>query len=309
MTAPDAAEAAPRLSIVVLSWNTVDLLDACLASLRAVADELPFEVVVVDNDSADGSADMVAERYGEFTLVRNPRNDGYAIGNNIGAERARGEYLMTLNSDTEVPPGALSALVAFLDEHAQHGICAPRLDHPDGTPQLSCKRFPTLKTAVFFDTVFDRWFPKNREIPRYFMADFDHTTNRDVDQPPGAALVIRRALWEELGGFDPDLWLFFNDVDLCRRAKALGWQVAYVADVRILHHEGKSTGKFPEMGAIWHRNRLAYYRKTFGRRGAWTAKVMTAIRAWEEKRKLRASGAPQEAIDRVGEVAREVWRG
>lgn len=306
---PPPQDAAPRLSIVVLSWNTVELLAACLASLRAVAEELPFEVIVVDNDSADGSADMVAAEFPEFTLVRNPRNDGYAIGNNLGAERARGEYLMTLNSDTEVPPGALTTLVGFLDDHPDHGVCAPRLDHPDGTPQLSCKRFPTLKTAVFFDTVFERWFPKNREIPRYFMADFDHTTSRDVDQPPGAALVVRRALWLELGGFDSDLWLFFNDVDLCRRASALGWKVAYVADARILHHEGRSTRQFPEMGAIWHRNRLAYYRKTFGWRGAWTAKVMSAIRGWEELRRLKRSGAPPEALERVRAVVREVWRG
>ncbi len=300
---------APRLSIVVLSWNTVDLLRACLASLRAVAGELPFEVIVVDNDSADDSADMVAAEFDEFRLIRNGQNDGYAIGNNIGAREAIGDYVMTLNSDTEVPPGALTTLVTFLDDHPGHGICAPRLDHPDGTPQLSCKTFPTLRTAFFFDTIFDRKFPKNKEIPRYFMADFDHTTSRDVDQPPGAALVIRRELWETLGGFDPALWLFFNDVDLCRRAHERGWKVAYIAEARILHHEGKSTSQFPEFGAIWHKNRLAYFRKTYGWRGTWTAKIMTAIRGWEEVRTMKKNEQPQEAIDRIKEVVREVWRG
>jgi len=193
-SAPDGT-APPRLSIVVLSWNTRELLAACLASLRAVSGELPFETIVVDNASADGSADMVAARFPEVRLVRNAVNEGYAIGNNTGAGFARGDLLLLLNSDTEVRPGALSTLVAFLDAHPGHGACAPRLDNPDGTPQKSCKTFPTLAICVFFDTCFDRWFPDNRVIPRYFMEDFDHLATRDVDQPPGAAFLVRRALW------------------------------------------------------------------------------------------------------------------
>jgi N-acetylglucosaminyl-diphospho-decaprenol L-rhamnosyltransferase len=303
----DRAGPAPRLSIVVLSWNTRELLAACLASLRAVSGELPLQLIVVDNASEDGSADMVAERFPEAHLVRNPRNDGYAIGNNLGAALARGEHLLLLNSDTEVAPGVLPALVAFLDSHPGHGACAPRLVHPDGTPQRSCKTFPTLRTAVFFDTIFDRWFPGNRVLPWYFMKSFDHLSSRDVDQPPGAAFLVRRALWEELGGFDPELWLFFNDVDLCRRLHERGHRIAYVAEVAILHHEGQSTSQFPAMGAIWHRNRLSYYRKTFGWRGALVARVMSTLRGWEEARRLKREGAPQEARRAVWAAVRSVW--
>ncbi len=298
---------APRVSIVVLSWNTRDLLAACLASLPGPGAEPTAEVIVVDNASSDGSADMVAARFPRVTLVRNPRNDGYALGNNLGAERARGEFLLLLNSDTEVRPGALAALVAFLDARPGHGACAPRLDNPDGTPQPSCKTFPTLATAVFFDTCFDRWFPANRVIPRYFMRDFDHASTRDVDQPPGAAFLVRSALWRQLGGFDPELWLFFNDVDFCRRLRAAGHAVAYVAEARVLHHEGRSTRQFPEFGAVWHRNRLAYYRKAFGWRGALVARVMSTVRGAEEARKLRAAGAPREARQAVWAAVRSVW--
>lgn len=308
----DRGSSGPLLSIVVLSWNTSDLLAACLASLRAVRSEVDFEVIVVDNDSSDDSADRVAREFPEMTLVRNARNDGYAIGNNIGAGHARGEYVLLLNSDTEVGPGALSTLVGFLVTHPEHGACAPRLDYPDGTPQLSCKTFPTLMTAVFFDTAFDRWFPDNRTLARYFMRDFDHTTSRDVDQPPGAAFLVRRPLWEALGGFDPELWLFFNDVDLCRRIhercdRRLGWRVAYVAEARILHHEGASTSQFPEFGGIWHRNRMAYYRKAFGARGALLARLMTTWRGVEEVRTLRRNGAPAEARRQIWRAVREVW--
>ncbi|MGQ0553790.1 MAG: glycosyltransferase family 2 protein [Planctomycetota bacterium] len=302
--------AAPRVSVVVLSWNTRELLAACLRSLRAAAPEAgpgACEVIVVDNASADGSADLVARDFPEVQLVRNPQNDGYAIGNNLGAARARGQYLFLLNSDTEVRPGALGTLLNFLDRHPGHAGCAPRLDRPDGTPQPSCKRFPTLGVAVFYDTLFERWFPRNRVLPRYEMRDFDHTSSRDVDQPPGAALLLRRALWEQLGGFDPELWLFFNDVDLCRRLTVAGHKLAYVAEARILHHEGASTGQFPEFGAIWHKNRFAYYRKTFGWRGALVARLMTTLRGAEEARRLRRAAAPPEARRAVWKAVRAVW--
>ncbi|HZM00566.1 MAG TPA: glycosyltransferase family 2 protein [Planctomycetota bacterium] len=298
---------APRVSVVVLSWNTRELLAACLTSLRKEAADVPLEVIVVDNASADGSADLVAQQYAEVVLLRNARNEGYAIGNNQGVARARADYVLLLNSDTEVRPGAIGTLARFLDTHPGHGACAPRLERPDGTPQPSCKTFPTLLTAVFYDTVFDRWFPHNATLPRYEMRDFDHLSSRDVDQPPAAALLVRRALWEQLGGFDPELWLFYNDVDFCRRLREAGHAIAYVAEARVLHHEGKSTAQFPEFGAIWHRNRLSYYRKTFGWRGTAVARVMTLVRGVEEVRKLRRAGAPPEARAAVWRAVRAVW--
>jgi GT2 family glycosyltransferase len=162
---------------------------------------------------------------------------------------------------------------------------------------------------VFFDTWFGRKFPGNRAIPRYFMADFDHLSSRDVDQPPGAAFLVRRSLWEQLRGFDPELWLFFNDVDLCRRIRASGHKIRYVGEVAILHHEGRSTSQFPSMGALWHRNRLSYYRKTFGWRGTLVARLMSTVRGAEEARKLRRAGAPPEARRAVWAAVRSVWAG
>lgn len=298
---------APRVSVVVLSWNTRELLAACLTSLRNEAADVPLEVIVVDNASRDGSADMVAHDFAEVVLLRNERNEGYAIGNNQGVARARAESVLLLNSDTEVRPGAIGTLARFLDTHPGHGACAPRLERADGSPQPSCKTFPTLMTAVFYDTVFDRWFPNNATLPHYEMRDFDHLSSRDVDQPPAAALLVRRALWERLGGFDPVLWLFYNDVDFCRRLAADGHRIAYVAEARVLHHEGKSTAQFPEFGAIWHKNRLSYYRKAFGWRGTAVARVMTFVRGFEEVRKLRRAGAPKEARRAVWRAVREVW--
>ncbi|MHC5212607.1 MAG: glycosyltransferase family 2 protein [Planctomycetota bacterium] len=297
----------PRVSVVILSWNTRELLTACLASLRDLPDATTRELIVVDNASADGSADMVARDFPQVTLVRNAENQGYTAGNNTGAARATGEFLFLVNSDTELRPGALDTLVGFLDGHPGHAACAPRLDRPDGTPQPSCKTFPMLRTAVFYDTIFDRWFPGNRVLPHYEMRDFDHTTTRDVDQPPGAALLVRRALFEQLGGLDERMWLFYSDVDFCRRLSAGGQLTAYVAEARVLHHEGKSTGQYPEFGAIWHKDRLAYYRCAFGWRGTLVARVMSTLRGWEEARKLKRNGAPAEARAAVWRAVRAVW--
>jgi hypothetical protein len=297
----------PRVSVVVLSWNTRALLAACLVSLRDAPDAATRQVIVVDNASADGSADMVARDFPEATLLRQPSNLGYTAGNNAGAACATGELLFLLNSDTELRPGALDALVAFLDGHPGHGACAPRLDRPDGTPQPSCKTFPTLRTAVFYDTVFDRWFPGNRVLPHYEMREFDHASTRDVEQPPGAALLVRRALFERLGGLDERMWLFYSDVDFCRRLHAAGHRIAYVAEARILHHEGQSTRQYPEFGAAWHTDRLRYYRAAFGWRGALVAKLMSTVRGWEEARTLRRGGAPAEARAAVWKAVRAVW--
>jgi N-acetylglucosaminyl-diphospho-decaprenol L-rhamnosyltransferase len=298
----------PTLSIVVLSWNTQELLVSCLASLEPLRRELPLQVIVLDNASHDGSADRVAQDFTWVELVRNERNDGYAIGNNLGAAHATGQYLLLLNSDTEVGAGVLTTLVSFLEQHPGHGACAPKLVYPDGNIQHACMRFPRRMSAVFFDTVFDKWFPDNRELPRYFMRDFDHETSCDVEQPPGAAFLVRKPLWDELGGFDPDLWLFFNDVDLCKRIHDKGHRIAYVAEVAIVHHEGKSTSQFPEFGGMWHRNRLAYYRKHFGFTGGLLARVMTSVRGLEELRRLSRIKAPPEARAELWRAVKGVWK-
>lgn len=302
-----AAAPPPEVSVVVLSWNTAELLRACLASLEPLRESLPLQVIVVDNASEDESARLVEEQFPWAELVVNKRNEGYARGNNIGAERAVAPWLMLLNSDTEVPAGVLEQLHDFLVDNPTHGGVAPLLHHADGEVQRSCKTFPELRTAVFFDTWFERWFPNNRVLPFYFMKDFDHEHSRDVDQPPAAAFMLSRALWEELGGFDEKLWLFFNDVDLCRRIHARGLKVHYLAEARILHHEGKSTSRFHEMGREWHRNRLAYYRKHYGFLGTLLCRIMSSLRGWEEARALKRGGAPPEARARVWQVVREIW--
>lgn len=285
----------PVLSVVVLSWNTRALTLACL---RALHDETPRharEVIVVDNGSADGSADAIDAAFPQVLLIRNADNRLYAAGNNQGVAAARGEFVCTLNSDTEVRPGALDRLVDFLRENAAYGAVAPKLVDPDGPVQRACQRFPTLLSALCFDSWWGTFWPGSRVQDRYLMRDFDHLSSRDVPQPPGACFLMRRAEWQRLGGFDETLSLFYNDVDLCKRLWAQGRRIRYLAEAEVMHHRGASTRSFARMLVIWHKNRIAYYRKHYG---VWVLAwlwIVIRLRIAEERRKIRrrCAGDPQ----------------
>lgn len=269
--------AAPvEISVVVPSWNTRDHLEACLAALRR-ARKPPTEVIVVDNASTDGSAELVAEEFPEHTLIRNERNEGFARGSNQGIRAARGRYVLLLNSDAEVHEDALPALYGFLETHPEYAAAAPRLVHPDGRVQRAVQAFPNLWTPLFFATPFERWFPNSREMRRYFMRDWDPERSCDVDQPPAACLLLRREVLEQVGLFDEELWLFFNDVDLSRRMAAAGWRTRYVAAATVVHHVGASTGKFGDFVSVYQRNRLTYYRKHHGRAAGWWVKACVCL--------------------------------
>lgn len=278
--------AVPELSVVVLSWNTKDLTLACLRALAADGTKRSREIVVIDNGSADGSADAIAAAHQDVRLVRNQENRGYSGGNNQGARAAAGRWLCLLNSDTEVRPGALDRLVDWLETHRDHAMAAPRLVNPDGTVQRACMRFPGLLTAFVFDMSWAKRRPWKWIDDRYHMRDFDHLASRDVDQPPGACCVVDRAEYLALGGLDERLWLFFNDVDFCKRLKRRGRRIRYVADAEVMHHVGSSTKRFERLIVTWHRNRIAYYVKHYG---GWVRPYLhqvVRLRAKQERDKL-----------------------
>ena len=303
---------APVLSVVVLSWNTQALTLACLQALYAEQPKHAREVIVVDNGSADGSADAIAQQFPAVRLLRNADNRLYAEGNNQGAKVALGDYVVTLNSDTEVRPGALDKLVDYLMKHADYGAAAPRLSDPDGSVQHACQRFPTLWTALCFDSWFGSFWPGKRVVDRYMMRDFDHIESRDVDQPPGACCMLRTKEWRELDGFDEQLALFYNDVDLCKRLAARHRKIRYLADAEVMHHRGASTRNFAKMLVIWHKNRLAYYRKHYGALGGMWVRLCVRLRIWEEwwrigRRNKRDHGRKRAERDHLRASQRELW--
>lgn len=271
------------LSIVILSWNTADLLEACLRALEQNPHAGTTEVIVVDNASEDDSVARVKSLFPSVVLIENAENLGYSGGNNVGTRVAKGRHILLLNSDTEVGPGALDRLVAFLDEHPGAGAVTCRLNNPDGSLQTSCMRFPTIKTAMIFDTFLQHVGFGKRHLDHYFMRDFDHLSEREVDQIPGTCTLMPRDVVRSVGLLDEELWLFFNDVDLCRRIRNAGKSIHFLPDVAILHHYGASTKKFIRFAVVWHENRIVYYRKHFGR---WTVLVTKPVAMYVALRQM-----------------------
>jgi len=262
----------PGVSVVIPSWNTRELLAECLGALPP-----DVEICVVDNASDDGSAECVERDFPHVRLVRNAENLGFARACNQGARETGRAYVLLLNADARVSAGAIESLATFLDEHPAYGGVAPHLLNPDGTTQRGCMAFPNLKTPVYFGGPIERWFPNSPELERYFCRGFDHERDADVQQPPAAAFLVRRELYEELGGLDEELWLFYNDVDLCKRMQARGARLRYLTGPTVVHVKGASTSQFADFAPEWHRNRLAYYRKHHGRVAGMWVKLCTAV--------------------------------
>lgn len=280
----------PDVSLVILSWNTLGFLRDCLLAVRAGAGDLKIEVIVIDNASKDGSADMVAAEFPECRLVRNSANHGYAPAVNQGLKLSRGSKICLLGSDTVVAVDALPRMAAFLDSRDDAGAVAPRLLNFDGTVQHACMRFPSLKTALYWDTPLQLIFKDSRELRRYQMKDWDHRGTRKVDQPPGTCLMIPRSTLDRVGLMDERLWLFFNDVDWALRMRKAGLSVWYLDDATVKHHLGGSTRHYTDFAAEWHRNRVHFYRKHFLGLGTFVTKsavIYVALRqCWRIRRDL-----------------------
>ena len=303
-----------HLSVVVLSWNTRELLGACLASLARDVPCEPREIIVVDNGSADGSAEMVARDHPEVRLIRNAENRLYAEANNQGARAARGRYLCLLNSDTEVRPGALDRLTRFLEDHPDHAAAAPMLVNPDGSVQRACRRFPTLLDPLLDSTSLGILPPGSWLKGWNGMRGFDHRHGRDVEQPPGACFAMRTEEYLAMDGLDPDMSLFYNDVDLCLRLRRRGRRIRYLVEAEVMHHQGASTRAqhSSRRNLLWMQNRAAYYRKNHGPLAERWLRVVLGLWALECRFRIRfgprEAGAKRAALAELDGFIRECAR-
>ncbi len=251
------------ISIVIVSYNGREHLRRCFASLLTHPPAAEREVIVVDNDSADGSADMVASDFPDVRLLRMRRNLGFAAGANRGIREATGEAIVLLNPDSEIETDPFAPMLAYLREHDDVGIVAPRLLNPDGSLQLSCRRFPTFSVALFNRySLLTRLFPRNRYSRQYLLSDWQHDSVSEVDWVSGACLMVRRSLLERIGLLDEGYFMYIEDVDLCQRVHRAGAKVVYYPAVSVVHHIGKSSRTLPSRSimarhwSMWH-----YYRK------------------------------------------------
>ena len=262
LTAGDACD----VSIVVVTHESVADIDACLSSISA---DVTHEVIVVDNRSEDGTADLVAATHPNVRLVRKRQRDGFSVNTNIGAVAAAGRYVLLLNPDARVTPGAIDRMVAFLDAHPEVGAVGPRLVYPDGSPQASARRFPTPVNTIVRRTPLRLLMSDTAGTRRHLMLDTLVEEGEDVDWLLGAALMVRREAFEELDGLDDAYRLYCEDIDFCWRLHQHGWRVTYLRSATVEHDLGELTAKrFWTVRTWWHVRGMARFVRLHGFRPA-----------------------------------------
>lgn len=244
------------LSIIVVNWNTRELLRQCLRSVVAATSGIAYEIIVVDNGSADGSVQLVRDEFPQARCIANRENRGFARANNQGIAASSGRHLLLLNSDTIVRPGALVKLVHFVEAHPGVGIAGPELRNGDGTLQLSWARFPTLASEL-------RGVNVRRRQP--FPSAADPQAYR-VDWIGGACLLIRRATVEQIGLLDERFFMYSEETDWCFRARQQGWDVCLVPAAQVIHLGGQSSRKASaRMKAELYGSKAHFFAKHYSR--------------------------------------------
>ena len=268
------------LSIIIVNWNTSDLLARCLSSLEqeAFGDVAPqCEVFVVDNASTDGSRQRVRDEFLWVSLIENEKNLGFAQANNLALAQAQGEFVLLLNSDTRLLPGALQALLAFMAAHPPAGACGARLLNADGSLQPSCQPMLTPEREFWRLSFLDMLLPR----ATYRMASWPVDQPRQVEIIKGACLLLRRAALDQIGRLDEAYFMYTEEVDLCYRLAQAGWELWWVPQAQVIHYGGASSRQAAEaMYLQLYRSKVQFYRKFGGERRARRFKRLVRLAYW-----------------------------
>lgn len=290
--APAAATTQPELAVVVVTYNSAETIGACLRSIEQGG--ASAEVVVVDNASSDGTAALVAAEFPAVRLIASPTNDGFARGSNRGWRATGAPFVLLLNPDTELRPGALAALLDCLRGRPRAALAGPRIVNPDGSLQHSCFRFPTLRMVV---TGFFGLIPLDSVANGRYAPD-DYERPHRVEHLLGACLLVRRAAAEQVGLLDEGFFMYFEETDWCYRLRAAGWESWYTPAATVVHRGAHSTAREPErMSAIFYRSQARFYRKhySFFRLVAFKALCVLGLAYWTAR---TVRGALRGRVDR-----------
>jgi GT2 family glycosyltransferase len=286
---------------VIVSFNTRDLLRECLLSVYRAAGSLRLQVIVVDNASTDGSPAMVEQEFPDVVVIRSAVNLGFGRANNLGFQSIRGRYAVLLNSDALLTPGSLESSVAHMEANPRAGVGGGRLVGSDTSLQPSARMFPTVLNDLIVLSGLAARFPQSRFFGRFDRTWADADEPAEVDWVPGAYSIMRADALAEVGHFDPRFFLYYEEVDLCRRMKLSGYSVWYWPDITVVHIGGESSRQIPSLemsrtGAqlvLWRmRSMLLYYRKHHGL-GVCFAMLMELLWYWLQSHRHRLSRDPE----------------
>lgn len=270
----------PKLSIIILNYNTKDLLKDCLRSLENVKRELTFEVIVCDNGSIDGSVQMVKDEFKDVIVIENKKNIGFAKGNNAARGRAKGEYILFLNSDTIVYKNTLYKTVSYLEKHNDVGALTCKLVLPSGALDKDTRRSfitPWIGFVHLFLRI-DRIFPQSKLFGKYWYGYIDENTIHEIDAVQGAFFLTRKKILDKIGWYDEDYFLDAEDIDLSWRIKKAGWKNIYYPKVEVLHMKGATKGKNKET----KRNILLKEKLKYRLAGVNSMEIFVRKRLWKE---------------------------
>lgn len=253
------------VSVIIVNWNTRNLLRDCLASVYASISNIEFEVIVIDNASSDSSADMVRVEFPQVLLMQNDTNKGFAAANNQGIAAARGRYVLLLNSDTVVLNNAVEKVVCFADSHPQAGVVGCRVLNPDGSLQLTCFMFPSVFNMFLSITYLYKLFPRSTFWGRERMSWWDRDDEREVDVVTGCFMLVRQEGIKQVGLMDDKFFMYAEEADWCYRFREAGYRLLFTPNAEIIHLGGASSKQVkPKMIAQWKKSMLLYFRKHRG---------------------------------------------
>ncbi|TCD48951.1 glycosyltransferase family 2 protein [Chlorobium sp. N1] len=261
------------VSVLVVSYNTKDILRNCLQALLANSTGVLMEVLVVDNDSMDGSAAMVHDEFPDVRLIDNHVNSGFAAANNQAYRVAEGDYILLLNPDAYVREGSVANAVAFMEQTPECGLCGGKIISPEGRLEPSARRFPSVRSKLLTISGISGKHPDSPILNRHEFGGFKHDRPMEVDWVPGTFTIIRRSMLETIGFFDERFYLYYEETDLCRRAKKAGWKVFFIPTAEVMHIGGacsktRKEKTFDEGASqvlsFRLRSECLYYRKNHG---------------------------------------------
>ena len=249
------------LSIIIVNWNTKELLVQCLESLFRKNQNIEMEILVVDNGSIDGSVAAIREKFPAVRVIENQVNLGFARANNQALSISKGSYLLLLNPDAQVKDEAVFQMLSFMNTHPQVGVAGAQLLNSDGSKQNAIANFPSLATELLNKNLLRRLFPE-----RFPGKERDYLGPIEVNSVIGACMIVRREAMEQVGLFDEDYFLFLEETDWCYRMKKAGWEIYHIPQAEVYHLQGKSADAHKEKAKVeYYRSRYHFFKKNRGR--------------------------------------------
>lgn len=245
-----------EISIIIVNYKTRGLLKYCLKNILELNLPFGYEIIIVDNDSRDGSVEMVKSLYlsnPRIKLIESAKNIGYSAGNNLAIRKSQGKYLLIFNSDIKPLIGAIEKLYNFMETHPEVGLAGPKLINADGSLQYSCFHFPDFTIPIYRRTPLGKLFFAKKKVDEYLMKDWDHNETRPVDWLLGGALIVRKKALEKVGLFDERFYLYFTDVDWARRFWLNNYEVYYIADSKMIHLHRRESADYDWFRSLFNK--------------------------------------------------------